>query len=454
MASSSGKPVVWALMRSVLTETTSENTALPTTGLVGDLFGLTTGTAAPSIDTDTGGGSSVYEPNCRYEAFEAEHTEHVLAKTAALRAAGAGLRAADLFQLPKYQKALGLVPVKSEAKAEIVRHALALAAEGVGFHAMLVEDVFGTTKMRSSGGLNDQDKGFPAVQLLQDMQAGSAQRMCEAVETAINDVLDQPDATPSVGSGGAAAVTITTAEALAKATTAIPSKSDDGATQENVPPAMDGKSPGIDSYLCNLAGYDSANPLAVLSQADQDTIKAAIEILGGTKRVSTPTFTHQPPPVQQVQQRGGLPIRAPPIATISSGNDLQLTSVHYIGDDPDMWVLERNPGQPGWATRLADPVYQGTISGVNLLYARSVVASAGFHGAMDAVFAGCSGCTVVHAPMKRYARAQAKVRDETETGYATRENPWSHLKDVLRVRPLAVLLRHYFLRPLLLIEVA
>ena len=79
-------------------------------------------------------------------------------------------------------------------------------------------------------------------------------------------------------------------------------------------------------------------------------------------------------------------------------------------------------GGSGWAKKVTDPKYQGYIKGTHLLYARCVVASASFHAAMDSVFEGCSsggGCTVVHAPMKPFARAEAKVKDASSTGYGS-----------------------------------
>jgi hypothetical protein len=50
---------------------------------------------------------------------------------------------------------------------------------------------------------------------------------------------------------------------------------------------------------------------------------------------------------------------------------------------------------------------------------------------MDTIFTGIPGVTVVHAPIKGYARY---IRfDKCDGDYAKESHPWRHVKDLLRV---------------------
>ena len=343
------------------------------------------GAGAVVTAVDPGATKSAY---AKYDAFDVWAGDEVAARASQLRGRGAGLREADVFHQPCHLAALALAAGK--AKQQIVHDSLVLAQEGLGFHAQLVEDVFARATMDRSGAL-EHDKGadaFPALRLFQAMQSGSAQRVCRAVEAAVRIALDQPDS----GGGG------TVAQELAHAARDLASKGDGGATQD-VPQVLDGMRARAD--LGDLPGYDDARPLALLPKADQATIQAMIDIVG-TSASPTPAA--------------------------------ELAAVHISGDH-DLWAREAT-GSSGWAKKICEPSFQGYIKGLHLLYARCVVASAGFHADMDRVFEGCcrgGGCTVVHAPMKRFARAEDKAKDASDTGYGRRPNPWAHFKDVLRV---------------------
>ena len=335
--------------------------------------------------------------------------------TANLRASAKSLTEEDLFHGKKYQVALELIRGVddgdgSRLEQELVADALVLAKAILKFQGQLAEDVFMSAHHEAAcsccscvvyfddwrtGDFTERWAGdLRCVLLFRSIQEGPARKMCESVARCVAGVL---------GSGGGSA---TPMAALVAAARAIPNKDDGGATQD-VPSVLEGwPSHG---WMSHVGGhmdddmwdrgdfppvFSKSQPWSFLAHADLAEVRAAANILGSE----------------------------------DAPNDVEAT--HFISDSA-LWSVG------GWGRMLgADGSANSwtiidSFCGLDLLYARCVNVSAPFHEAMDLLFEGIQGCTVIHAMMKKYVRARAKIKDPDE--YRDRSNPWSHLKDVLRV---------------------
>lgn len=275
----------------------------------------------------------------------------------------------NLFQSEKYRLGLGVLDAVGAA-GEVRAAAAELAAGALEFRAQLIEDVF----QDELEDFNHAKTDLPSVKLFGALKRGPASRMCAAVARGVHVVLNS----------AMKAELKVSEDDLAAAEAEIQNR-DTNATQ-SVPDEIDGV-----TSIKKVPGFNRADPLGCLSPADRTAVERASDILG----------------------------------CAADPNDFTQHRLH------DPWLWEKPNGSAGWADVLTDPRERPKIGGLHLLFARCVAASRSFHEAMDDVFAGVAGATVLHATMKKWARAEGKVKDKDE--YGGRTNPWSHLKDLLRV---------------------